>query len=263
MPASPQVCPICGEPFNQLSEPVVANCESCGKEFVANTACPDGKALCEECRRKAAVNHILAACVESDSRDPVALAQELMGDGTIHPNGPEHHTLVGAALLTAYRNCGGKADIAAAFPILRERSLHVPGGACGWWGTCGAAVSAGQYWAIVSGSSPKDAPEQWAQCQRLTSRILGKLADQGGPRCCKRTGFTAILEAAAFTRELTGVKMDLPEKVSCTFSLFNRECLKERCPYFEDDTLTGAAAREVERTAEQERKVAQSMPVWE
>ena len=74
--------------------------------------------------------------------------------------------------------------------------------------------------------------DPWAQCQRLTSRVLGKLADLGGPRCCKRTGFTAILEAVAFAREQGGVSMEAPEKVTCAFSGGNRECLREKCPYY-------------------------------
>ena len=74
--------------------------------------------------------------------------------------------------------------------------------------------------------------DPWAQTQRLTSRILGKLADLGGPRCCKRTGFTAILEGVAFAKEMHGVEMETPEKVTCAFYARNAECLKEGCPYF-------------------------------
>jgi hypothetical protein len=33
------------------------------------------------------------------------------------------------------------------------------------------------------------------------ARVFGRIADLGGVRCCKRTGFLAILEAAAWTRE--------------------------------------------------------------
>ena len=114
---------------------------------------------------------------------------------------------------------------------LQKRSLLVPGGTCGFWGTCGAATSAGQWWSIVSGSTPMTR-DPWAQTQRLTSRILGKLADLGGPRCCKRTGFTAILEGVAFAKEMHGVEMETPEKVTCAFYARNAECLKEGCPYF-------------------------------
>ena len=74
--------------------------------------------------------------------------------------------------------------------------------------------------------------EPWAQTQRLTSRILARLADLGGPRCCKRTGFTAIIESAKYVDEVRGVRMELPETVTCTHYARNKECLKLDCPYF-------------------------------
>ena len=50
----------------------------------------------------------------------------------------------------------------------------------------------------MTGSSPlhKDA---WPFPQKLVSIILSRLADVGGPRCCKRTSRIAIEEAVHFT----------------------------------------------------------------
>ena len=143
----------------------------------------------------------------------------------------EHHTLIGACLLTAYANAGGKLDKQKALEELRKRSMQVPGGTCGFWGTCGAAVSSGQAWSIISGSSPM-ATEAWGQCQQLTSIILGKLAVYGGPRCCKRVGFLALQESVAYAKEVTGVEMELPENVACHWFGRNAECLRDRCPFF-------------------------------
>ena len=39
------------------------------------------------------------------------MAMAMMDDKSIFPNGPEHHTLVGAALLAAYKNAGGDAKL--------------------------------------------------------------------------------------------------------------------------------------------------------
>ena len=36
---------------------------------------------------------------------------ELMECAICHMHGPEHHVMVGAALLTAYKNAGGKIDL--------------------------------------------------------------------------------------------------------------------------------------------------------
>ena len=119
----------------------------------------------------------------------------------------------------------------AALDELRSRSMQVPGGTCGFWGCCGAAVSAGQYYSIISGSTPMT-QDPWAATARLTSNIIGRLADVGGPRCCKRTGFAAIEEAARYTAETTGIAMELPERTTCTFMANNAECRKRDCPFF-------------------------------
>ena len=170
-------------------------------------------------------------CSSADSKNPVEMAMAMMDDKSIFPNGPEHHTLVGAALLAAYKNAGGDLDLPRALAEMRNRSMSVPGGTCGLWGTCGAAVSAGMYWSIVSGSTPMTRGP-WAETQRLTSRILARLADLGGPRCCKRTGFVALQEAAAYTAELRGIEMEMPERITCRYFHRNRECLRAGCPFF-------------------------------
>ena len=57
-------------------------------------------------------------------------------------HGPEHHIMVGAALLTAYKNAGGEIDLQQALVEMMSRGRSVPGGACGFWGACGAGISA-------------------------------------------------------------------------------------------------------------------------
>ena len=42
----------------------------------------------------------------------------------------------------------------------------------------------------------------------------------------------ALLESAAFTEEVLGVKMDMPETITCTHFRRNKQCLKTRCPFF-------------------------------
>lgn len=69
-------------------------------------------------------------------------------------HGPEHHVMVGSALLTAYKNAGGEIDLVKALSEMQARGKKVPGGACGFWGACGAGVSAGMFVSIVTGSTP-------------------------------------------------------------------------------------------------------------
>lgn len=224
-------CAVCGEPLVYSERAQAVTCAVCGKQESGHSVCADGHYVCDACHRAGGVDLIMEACARSGSTDPVALAQELMADRALYPNGPEHHSLVGAVLLAAYRNAGGALDLDAALAELRQRSMQVPGGTCGFWGCCGAAVSAGQFYSIVCGSTPMT-QEPWAATARLTSRIIGKLADVGGPRCCKRTSFTALAETVDYVADTLGVRMERPERIACTFMAGNAECRGRSCPYF-------------------------------
>lgn len=230
-------CLVCGAPLIYWEDAREVTCHICGKVETGHSICEARHYICDACHRSEGVNHIIGLCSRSDSADPIAIMNEAMQDKSIYPNGPEHHTLVGAALITAYANAGGKGvggeqlDKGAALAELEKRSMQVPGGTCGFWGTCGAAVSAGQAMSVLNGSTPMK-EEPWAQCQRLTSIILGRLADVGGPRCCKRTGYIAVLSAVPYINETLGSAMKLPDEVVCSFFSRNAECRHKQCPFF-------------------------------
>ena len=237
MSAAKANCLVCGEPLVYWEEAQEVTCHICGKKEFGHSICQDGHYVCDACHRAEGVAYIIGLCSGSASTDPIEIMNEAMSDKSIYPNGPEHHTLVGAALITAYANAGGKGpggdplDKDAALAELKKRSLQVPGGTCGFWGTCGAAVSAGQAMSILNGSTPMK-QEPWAQCQRLTSMILGRMADVGGPRCCKRTGYISVLTAVPYIDMLLGANMQLPDEVVCKFFPRNAECRREECPFF-------------------------------
>ena len=230
-------CLVCGEPLVYAEQAREVACHICGKVECAHSVCEAGHYVCNACHRSEGVDYIMGLCAKSASCNPIAIIDEAMSDKSIYPNGPEHHTLIGASLITAYANAGGRnpagepLDRDAALAELKTRSLQVPGGTCGFWGTCGAAVSAGQAMSVLNGSTPL-AEEPWAQCQRLTSLVLGRLADIGGPRCCKRTGYTSIIVAVPYINQTLGSQMQLPDEVICSFFRRNAECKRVRCPYF-------------------------------
>ena len=137
--------------------------------------------------------------------------------------------MVGAALLTAYKNAGGEVDLPKALQEMYSRGKAVPGGACGFWGACGAGVSAGQFVSIVTSSTPL-AVEPWGLSNRMTAKALESIGRVGGPRCCKRDSYLAILAAIDFIEEHLNVRMEKAMPI-CTRSKQNNQCIGKRCPF--------------------------------
>lgn len=224
-------CLICGKPLVYTNESKEMRCAICGKTALTKASCVDRHFVCDDCHSDG-VALIKALCLHSQSKNPSAIAQELMKHDFIHMHGPEHHVLVGAALLTAYKNAGGEIELAKALEEMEVRGKSVPGGACGFWGCCGAAVSAGMFISIISGATPlSEGP--WGKANLMTAAALAKIGEIGGPRCCKRNTFLAIDAAVDFVKTHFNVAMEKEAKGNvCTFHKRNAQCLKERCPFF-------------------------------
>ena len=137
--------------------------------------------------------------------------------------------MVGAALITAYKNAGGDIDLHSALIEMMNRGKSVPGGACGFWGACGAGISSGMFISIISKSTPL-ANEPFALSHKMTADSLGQIGEIGGPRCCKRDSFLSILTAIDFVKAHFDIEMEKPEVV-CRFSSQNNQCIGKRCPF--------------------------------
>jgi len=173
---------------------------------------------------------LMQLCLQENSADPLVIVEKMMSLAFCHMHGPEqHHVMVGAALLTAYRNAGGTLDLPKALAEMLRRGKQVPGGACGYWGACGAGLSTGMYVSIVTGSTPL-AKEAWRLSNRMTSAALAAISEHGGPRCCKRDSYLAIQAAVEFTREHLGVQMETGD-VRCSRCHMNNQCLGKGCPF--------------------------------
>lgn len=177
-------------------------------------------------------NPLVSLCLKDTSRNPIEILERLMSQPECHMHGPEHHVLVGAALLTAYNNClpdSAKLDLTEALAEVVERGQRVPGGACGYLGACGASISTGIFMSIITRNTPFST-DTWRLCNLCTSRALEQVAENGGPRCCKRDSYLSILTAIDFVKENLGVEMEKPE-VRCSRSQINEQCIGKKCPF--------------------------------
>ncbi len=222
-------CLICKAPLEYLGTDEEMECELCHKKQSSKTRCINGHFVCDECHTSG-MDEMISICFNSTSANPIDILEMMMSMPSCHMHGPEHHTMVGSALLTAYKNAGGAIDLKTALYEMQKRGKQVPGGACGFWGACGAGVSTGMYISIALKATPL-AKEAWGLSNQMTARALDAIGKNGGPRCCKRDSYLAIIEAVKFTNEKLGVKMEL-NKVSCSRFHMNNQCLQEECPFY-------------------------------
>ena len=206
-------------------------CEICGKSFEGHAVCENGHYVCDACHASPAEGVVRSVVLNSSSKNPVDIADEIMASSFVHMHGPEHHFIVDASLLCAFSNTYGEADLENALNAVISRGKKVPGGFCGMAGCCGAAVSAGIFLSVILKATPMS-KEEWALSNRMTSRCLEAVSRLGGPRCCKRDSYTTILAAAEFLREELGKPLGVSDEILCSHFGDNAECLKVECPYF-------------------------------
>jgi hypothetical protein len=113
------------------------------------------------------------------------------------------------------------------------RAKQVPGGSCGSWGVCGAAIGTGIAFSVFRGLTSLS-KESWGQTNRDTAEVLQRVGTYGGPRCCKRSTYSSLLTAIKIL-ERDGV-CQFPEEAHkvpiCKDFWRNKQCIKTECPYY-------------------------------
>lgn len=224
-------CLICKAPLEYLTTEVEMECCICHKREMSRTRCANGHYVCNECHTQG-ITDIIAYCLGETSKDPIHIVQQMMAMPFCHMHGPEHHIMVGSALLTAYRNAGGEVDLPATLIEMQKRGKAVPGGVCGFWGACGAGISSGMFISIITHSTPLT-NEPWGLSNQMTATSLRNIGIVGGPRCCKRNSYLAILSAVDFVKEHLGIEMEKRE-IRCVHRGKNNQCIGERCPFYSE-----------------------------
>ncbi len=224
-------CLICKAPLEYLETDVTMECAVCHKKENTKARCINHHFVCDECHT-AGINDIFLICLNEKSTNPVRILEKMMQLPSCHMHGPEHHIMVGSALITAYKNAGGEVELKSALSEIQTRGKQVPGGACGFWGACGAGISTGIFMSVALKSTPLSR-EAWGISNQMTSRALDAIGKNGGPRCCKRDSYLAITEAVKLTEEKLGIKMEIND-IACSYSHMNNQCIKEKCPFYKE-----------------------------
>ncbi len=224
-------CMVCGSELLYDNEAGEKSCHFCGSREKTNTECRKGHFICDACHQQEGVKVIRHICLTTREKDMIALLTTIRSHPAVPMHGPEHHGMVPGVILAAYRNSGGDISrevIAAGI----ERGSNVPGGACGFWGSCGAAIGAGIAAALILDATPLT-PNPRQQAQEFTAKILADIAEITGGRCCQRESWLALTHTALLSEEFFGVRMQIEATIHCDQYRKNRECIRKQCPLWD------------------------------
>ncbi len=223
-------CLICGADLKYSDDYQALKCYYCKGTFQSNVSCLNDHFVCDKCHAQSAIEIIETWCLNSKSVNPLEMAAEIMHSEKIKMHGPEHHFLVPAVLISSYCNAINDDTKPVQLEVARKRAEKILGGFCGTHGNCGAGVGTGIFISVITNSTPLS-KEEWSLSNLITGRSLISIANHGGPRCCKRDVYLAILESIQFLKEKFNVRLD-PSEVKCQFSDNNKECLKTSCLFY-------------------------------
>jgi hypothetical protein len=94
-------------------------------------------------------------------------------------------------------------------------------------------VGTGIFVSIATGATPLSKRE-WRLANAMTSAALGRIAENGGPRCCKRCTRLAIAVAVERANAELDVSLEQTSYDLCGLSDTNRECTRSDCVFYRE-----------------------------
>ena len=114
-------------------------------------------------------------------------------------------SLFPAAIIAAVRNTGYPVPEGAIEKAI-ERASKVPGGWCGLYGDCGAAVGVGIAVSVLTNATPLTGKER-TLALGATSFALSRMLDNKA-RCCKRASRIAVEAAVDYLDDKLGIRLE-------------------------------------------------------
>jgi hypothetical protein len=136
--------------------------------------------------------------------------------------------MVPAVILTALRNNGENITDELILSGI-QRGQTIAGGACAFFGVCGAAIGVGIAFSVLLSASPVDGGKR-QMVQKVTQKVLGKIAAYNAPRCCQRDAWLALQTASKLLKEKLDKKLPVNHPITCGQFLENKECIGALCP---------------------------------
>jgi hypothetical protein len=229
-PSAVALCNFCGAPLKLVANAISARCMMCGARGRTRTWCTAGHFVCEECRGEELMGLVEGLLTGPRSTDPVETFVRMRQSHAFPMHGPEHHPLVTAAFLLAYHDLHGEPSWPDILDAVQTAATQLPGGSCGFWGACSAALGVGIACCAILGSSPTDG-EPRAIAHRIVAHLLGRLGEVAAPRCCRRECLLALQAACELSAEMLPHPVTTGYQVVCEQALDNPECIGQACPF--------------------------------
>lgn len=225
-------CILCGDKVTTLKEPVTTHCDFCGKTKPTTHECESSHFLCDDCYNIPVNEFIKSECLNYKGDDPIALAVRIMNSPVIKMHGSEHHFIVPAVLLTCINNSKNTPeDIKEKLDKASLRAENESTSTCTYHaGTCGAAIGTGIFLSMFLGRDHLQ-DDAWSLSNHVVADTMKKIAEHGGPRCCKRDTYFALETAIEYLNDSFALSLKKSE-AKCTFSLRNRSCGLEQCIFY-------------------------------
>lgn len=219
---------VCGRLLAYDTKPSPAACHYCHTEAKTNVTCETGHFVCDKCHQKEGLAIIRQICLQTAKTDMLELLVEIRDHQAIPMHGPEHHAMLPGIILAVAKNSGmsvTRGDILTGI----ERGSKVPGGSCGFMGSCGAATGVGIGFAVLFKATPLT-PLARQKAQSATARVLTAIAGIPAGRCCQRESYMALQEVAKLSAELLAQPLRASGTLICAQYGDNRECVGRQCP---------------------------------
>ncbi len=198
-------CMVCGTELMYSQASRRQPCYYCGQEVYGNVVCEAGHFVCDKCHAHDALSIVEEVCLNSQETDMVALMAKIRNHPAFPMHGPEHHSMVPAIILTAYRNTTGRLDRDQIITGI-ERGGAIAGGSCAFYGVCGAAVGVGIAFSVILRSDPYQAVQR-QRVQQATAEVLQAIGGHEAPRCFQRDCWIALTEVARLSERYVGVRL--------------------------------------------------------
>lgn len=225
-------CMVCGAELHYFTTIQKLSCSYCGREFPANACCEADHFVCDDCHRENGLEAIKAICSWIEETDLITLLKLIRSHPSIPMHGPEHHAMIPGIILAAYRNSGGNITEETIITGI-DRGALIPGGACGFWGACGAAIGTGIAVSTILSATPLT-PSPRQEAQAFSAKILSNISKYKGGRCCQRETWLALTETAKLSEKILSVALTADETLECDQYLKNKECIRKQCPLWEN-----------------------------